>query len=121
MAITLSIKLKDGKRIETDYDKHHADKLEEILALKEEDFLSVIGVLEDTYYNMDYVNKVVCIATENHIELISMSELKNLREVIICGFYDDFLLSMPSERKAEMDELFFKAYACQKLAEHILP
>ena len=115
MSITLDILLKNGKRIETDLDRYHADKLEEILKLTENDVQSVIGNLEDTHYNMDFMNQVMCISTENHIELIAMSELKNLMAVVIIGFYEEFVSSEIHE------DLWEKAYVNERINQYLLP
>ena len=115
MSLTLNILLKNGNRIGTDLEKHHADRLEEILKLTENDVISVIGNLEDVHYNMDFKNQVVCISTENHIELIAMSELKNLMAVIIIGFYEEFLSSEIHE------DLWEKAYVNERINKYLLP
>ena len=115
MSLTLHILLKNGKRIETDLDRHHADKLEEILKLTENDVQSVLGNLEDTHYNMDFMNQVMCISTENHIELIAMSELKNLMAVVVVGFYEEFLSSEIHE------DLWEKAYVNERINQYLLP
>ena len=115
MSLTLHILLKNGKRIESDYDKDKDKCLKEITALEESEIQSVLGNLEDVHYNMDFVNQVMCISTENHIELISMTELKNLKEVILIGFYDEFLSSKIHK------ELWEKAYVNPSLNKYLLP
>lgn len=115
MSLTLHILLKNGKRIESDYDKDKGKYLKEIMALKESEIQSVLGNLEDVHYNMDFVNQVMCISTENHIELIAMSELKNLMAVVVVGFYDEFLSSEIHE------ELWEKAYVNKEINPYILP
>ena len=115
MSLTLHILLKNGKRIESDYDKDKDKCLKEIMALKESEIQSVLGNLEDVHYNMDFVNQVMCISTENHIELIAMSELKNLMAVVIIGFYEEFVSSEIHE------ELWEKAYVNEKINPYVLP
>ena len=115
MSLTLNISLKNGKRIETDLDRHHADRLEEILKLTENDVQSVMGNLEDVHYNMDFVNQVMCVSTENYIELIPMSELKNLMAVVVVGFYEEFVSSDIYE------ELWEKAYVNERINKYLLP
>jgi hypothetical protein len=113
--ITLDIKLMNGTRIATAYDFDHDARLKEIMALEETEIQSIIGNLENVHYNMDFVNKVVCISTENHIELTAMSELKNLKEVVLIGFYEEYLSSDIYE------DLWDKAYVNEQLNKYILP
>lgn len=115
MSITLDILLKNGKRIESDYDKDKDRCLKEIMALEETEIQSVLGNLEDVHYNMDFVNQIVCISAENHIELIAMTELKNLKEVILIGFYEEFLSSEIHE------DLWEKAYVNERINQYLLP
>ena len=115
MSITLDIKLLNGNRIATDYDIDRDDRLKEIMALKETKIQSVIGNLDGIHYNMDFVNRIMCISAENYIELIPMSELKNLMAVVILGFYEEFL---PSD---EYKELWEKAYVNERINKYLLP
>lgn len=115
MSITLDIRLKNGNRINTDYYIELDDHLKEIMALEETEIQSIIGNLEDIHYNMDFVHKVVCISVENHIELIAMSELKNLMAVVIVGFYEEFLSSEIHK------ELWEKAYVNERINKYLLP
>ena len=115
MSITLNILLKNGKRIESNYDEDKDKCLKKIMVLKESEIQSVLGNLEDVHYNMDFVNQIVCISAENHIELIAMTELKNLKEVILIGFYEEFLSSEIHEK------LWEKAYVNESLNKYLLP
>ena len=115
MAIEIFIKMKNGKRIESDYDKDKDKCLKEIMALEESEIQSVLCNLEDVHYNMDFVNQVMCISAENHIELISMAGLKNLKEVILIGFYEEFLSSEIYE------DLWEKAYVNERINKFLLP
>ena len=113
--ITLNIKLRNGNRIATAYDIDRDARLKEIMALEESEIQSIIGNLEDVHYNMDFVHEVVCISTENHIELIAMSELKNLLAVVLIGFYEEYLSSEIYK------DLWEKAYVNKGISQYMLP